>query len=153
MTTVIKVCSGEVFTLVRIQYSLRQYISIFFIRYYCLRQQVHNLISPLTQTDQMSRPTRDPQSPDSIQIFCLQCDNNISKVTVTEVRLCPHCSSPTFVNTVERLGVTDFPSPPSKTSHCPDRKRGIDMHDANCDRRLRLCGVAGCPFATANSHD
>ena len=105
-------------------------------------------------TDQMSRLSRGPQSPDNIQVFCSQCAHNISKVTVTEVRLCPHCSSPTFVNAaVERLGVTAFPSPPSETSHYSDRRRGIDMHDANSDRRLRLCGAAGCPFATANSHD
>ena len=85
-------------------------------------------------------------------VVCTTCDHHFCEGHSNQLKKCPTCRSeplrivpnPTLRKLADRVRV--------KCHFCVDEKpRGeLALHEANCQRRPRQCGAAGCEFSTCD---
>ena len=108
----------------------------------------------------MSLPARAFECPICFLTFtnpmsCVECGYILCKEHVEGISECPLCKEKPFKAQVERgvrrlMNQVPYPCRFCKSS-IP--KGDLDVHEANCPKRQRRCGVAGCNFESSESTD
>ena len=101
----------------------------------------------------MSLPARELECPVCLEVVtnpvcCAACHQVLCEQHVDELRECPVCKAVPFKTVVElglRRVMEGLPFP-CKYCKSPIRKGNLEVHEANCPKRLRHCGAAGCEF-------
>ena len=81
-------------------------------------------------------------------IPCSQCGKLVCEEHLAHISECPFCKDEPFRPQMERgvrLLLEEMPYP-CKYCRDPISKGNLDVHETNCPKRPRHCGVAGCKF-------
>ena len=106
----------------------------------------------------MSLPARALECPVCLEVVtnpvcCAGCHHVLCEEHVPELRECPVCKAVPFKIVVDfglRRIMEDLPFT-CKFCKSPIRKGNLDVHEANCPKRPRHCGAAGCDFESGES--
>ena len=101
----------------------------------------------------MSLPARAFECPICFQVLtnpvsCSRCGKFLCEEHLARISECPYCKDKPFRPQVERgvrLLLEEIPYP---CKYCREKisKGNLEVHETNCHKRPRHCGVAGCEF-------
>ena len=88
-------------------------------------------------------------------VSCSRCGKMLCERHVADLRECPFCKDTPFKTQVERGVRQLLDELPYPCKYCKSAipKGNLDVHEVNCPKRLRHCGVAGCEFESCESTD
>lgn len=84
---------------------------------------------------------------------CIECGYVLCEEHVAGILECPVCKEKPFRAQVERVVRRMMNEVPYPCQHCksPIPKGNLEVHEANCPKRPRHCGIAGCNFKSGES--
>ena len=86
---------------------------------------------------------------------CVRCGKILCEEHVVALQECPFCKEKPFRTQVERgvRQLLDEVPYPCRFCNSPIPKGNLDVHEANCPKRSRRCGVTGCEFLSCEQAD
>lgn len=86
---------------------------------------------------------------------CVRCGKILCEAHVAALRECPFCKDKPFRAQVERGVRQLLDEVPYPCQFCASAipRGSLDVHEANCAKRPRRCGVTGCVFVSVEPAD
>ena len=81
-------------------------------------------------------------------VSCSRCGKLLCEEHVARISECPFCKDKPFRPQVERVLRLQLEEMPYPCKYCrePISKGNLEVHETNCHKRPRHCGIAGCEF-------